>query len=165
VLINNIAWLMRRSPLTLVGGGGRYRIRGIHIDDLASLMTSLGETDANTTVDAVGPEAIAFADLLEHIRTSIGSRTRILPVPDALFPVVTRTLGLALRDTLLTREEYLAMAAGLADSDAPSTGNTSLTDWITRHGQSLGMTYAHELRRHFRPTSAWLRVRPPPERA
>jgi uncharacterized protein YbjT (DUF2867 family) len=154
VLINNIAWLMRRSPLTLMGGHGDYRIRGIHIDDLASLMADLGEQDANTILDAVGPESITFADLLRHIRTSIGSGTRIIAVPGAVFPAVTWALGLGLRDTLLTREEYLALADGLADSDAPATGHVGLSEWITRNRDTLGRTYAHELRRHFRPTAA-----------
>lgn len=149
VLVNNIAWLMRRSPVTLVGGRGDYRIRGIHIDDLAALMADLGESDAETTVDAVGPESLRFLELLQHIRAAIESRTRILPIPGALFPAVTWTLGQALRDTLLTREEYLAMAAGLADSRAPSTGTTRLTDWITANRDTLGTTYAHELRRHY----------------
>lgn len=151
VLINNIAWLMRRSPLTLIGGPGTYRIRGIHIDDLAHLMTNLGEQDSNTTVDAVGPESLTFRELLECIRDSTGSRTRIVHVPGPAFPVVTWTLGRALRDTLLTREEYLALADGLADSGAPATGQRELTAWIRRHGQTLGRTYAHELRRHYLP--------------
>jgi uncharacterized protein YbjT (DUF2867 family) len=149
VLINNIAWLMRRSPLTLVGDHGTYRIRGIHLDDLASLMADLGGGETDTTVDAVGPESITFGDLLRHIRESVGSHTRIVSVPGSVFPVVTRTLGLGLRDTLLTREEYLALAAGLADSDAPATGQTVLSEWITRHRDTLGRGYAHELRRHF----------------
>ena len=151
VLINNIAWLMRRSPLTLVGGHGDYRIRGIHVDDLASLMVNLGEDDTTTTVDAVGPESLAFIDLLRHIRESVPSHTRIVPVPGVLFPPVTWLLGRLLRDTLLTREEYLALAAGLADSDAPTTGSTRLTEWISRNGETLGRTYAHELRRHYLP--------------
>jgi uncharacterized protein YbjT (DUF2867 family) len=151
VLINNIAWLMRRSPVTLVGGGGTYRIRGIHIDDLAALMADHGEHDTNTVVDAVGPETMTFAELLRHIRTNVGARTLIAPVPGALFPAITWTLGLALRDTLLTREEYLAMADGMADSDAPTTGRVRLSDWITENRDTLGRTYAHELRRHFQP--------------
>ena len=153
VLINNIAWLMRRSPVTLIGAGGHYRIRGIHIDDLASLMVNLGERGDRVTVDAVGPQSLTFAHLLEHIRTSVGSRTRILPVPGPAFPAVTWLLGRALRDTLLTRQEYQAMAAGLADSGAPTTGTIRLTDWITDHKDTLGQTYAHELRRHFLPAT------------
>lgn len=154
VLINNIAWLMRRSPLTLVGGRGDYRIRGIHIDDLATLMADLGENNTDTTLDAVGPESLTFIDLLHHIRTSIDSNTLVLPIPGALFPAITWTLGGALRDTLLTREEYLAMANGLADSHAAATGTTSLTEWITRNRHTLGTTYAHELRRHYENASA-----------
>ncbi|RNI25286.1 SDR family oxidoreductase [Flexivirga caeni] len=154
VLINNIAWLMRRSPVTLIGGGGRYRVRGIHIDDLATLMADLGERDDSVTVDAVGPESLTFADLLEHIRASIGSHTRLLPVPGSVFPAVTWLLGRLVRDTLLTREEYRAMAAGLADSDAPATGTIRLTDWITEHRDTLGTAYAHEIRRHFLPQRA-----------
>jgi hypothetical protein len=42
------------------------------------------------------------------------------------------------------------MAAGLADSPAPATGQTVLTEWIAQHGQELGRTYANELTRHFR---------------
>jgi nucleoside-diphosphate-sugar epimerase len=154
VLINNIAWLVRRSPLTLVGGRGDYRVRGIHIDDLAALMADLGENDENTTVDAVGPESLTFIDLIRHIRTSVDSHTRILPVPGTLFPAITWTLGRALRDTLLTREEYLAMADGRADSHGPTTGKTSLTEWITQNANTLGTTYAHELRRHYQHTPA-----------
>lgn len=150
VLINNIAWLMRRSPLTLYGGDGQYRIRGIHISDLARLMVDLGEDEGNLTVDAVGPQSLTFTTLLNCIREAIQARTLIAPIPSAAFPFVTWTLGQFLRDTLLTRPEYHAMAAGLADSNAPSTGTIALTDWIGRHGDDLGVRYAHELHRHYR---------------
>jgi hypothetical protein len=59
-------------------------------------------------------------------------------------------LGLALRDVLLTRDEYASMAGGLADSTAPATGATSLSTWLAEHADELGRTYASELDRHFR---------------
>jgi hypothetical protein len=71
-------------------------------------------------------------------------------VPGRLVPPLSAVLGIALRDVLLTTEEYQAMAAGMADSDAPSTGQTMLTDWVAAHGADLGRRYANELRRHFR---------------
>ena len=55
-----------------------------------------------------------------------------------------------MHDVLLTRQEYQAIADWLADSDAPSTGETSLTDWIAEHGQELARSYANELTRHYR---------------
>lgn len=42
VLINNIAWLLRRLPVFAVGGTGAYRIRPVHIDDLARLCLAAG---------------------------------------------------------------------------------------------------------------------------
>jgi NADH dehydrogenase len=150
VLINNIAWLMRRSPVVLYGGSGDYRIRGIHVDDLATLMADLGGDTTDQTIDAVGPESLSFRDLLEHVRAAVGARSRLLPVPGASFPGVTWALGHLLRDTLLTREEYHAMASGLADSAAPTTGEIRITDWIRANAAELGRHYAHELDRHFR---------------
>src|SRR6266516_3546791 len=55
VLINNIAWLLRRFPVFAVGGTGEYRIRPIHIDDLARLCTEAGSSDPTPFFDAVGP--------------------------------------------------------------------------------------------------------------
>jgi hypothetical protein len=53
---------------------------------------------------------------------------------------------------LLTGDEYRAMAGGLADTDGPATGSTSLTEWVRAHGDSLGRRYANEIERHFRRT-------------
>lgn len=161
VLINNMAWMVRRSPLVLYGGDGQYRIRAIHIRDLATLMSDLGEQRDPVTLDAVGPESLAFVDILRHIRTAVGAHALILPVPGAAFPPVAWVLGRLLRDTLLTRDEYLAMAAGMADSDAAATGTIRLTEWIARHGDDLGRRYAHEINRHFRAGPAVVESAPP----
>jgi NADH dehydrogenase len=150
VLINNIAWLLRRLPVFAVGGTGEYRIRPIHVDDLARLCAQAGSSAETEVIDAVGPERPTFLDLVRLIKDAVGSRSRVIRVPGSLIPPAARLLGLALRDTLLTAEEYQAMAAGLADTDGPATGETSLTQWITDHKGTLGRTYANELTRHFR---------------
>jgi uncharacterized protein YbjT (DUF2867 family) len=152
VLLNNIAWLLRRLPVFAIGGDGAYRVRPIHVHDLAKLATS--EFTGDVTVDAVGPQSLPFRDMVTAIRTAVGSHAVLLPVPGRLVPPLSSVLGLALRDVLLTGEEYQAMAAGLADSDAPSTGQTVLTDWVAAHGADLGRRYANELNRHFRGLAA-----------
>lgn len=154
VLVNNIAWLLRRLPVFAVGGGGSYRIRAIHVDDLARLLADLGERTDNTVVDAVGPQSLPFREIVESIKDAVGSRTVILPVPGALIPPMAAILNTVLRDTLLTADEYRAMAAGLADSDAPATGRIAFTDWVREHGPELGRHYANELDLHFRPVPA-----------
>jgi NADH dehydrogenase len=88
--------------------------------------------------------------MVAAIRSAVGSRSLIVPAPGWLIPPMSAVLGAVLRDVLLTPEEYQAMARGLADSSGPATGQTSLTDWIARHGDSLGRAYANELVRHYR---------------
>jgi len=150
VLVNNIAWLLRRLPVFGIGDGGEYRLRPIHVDDLARLMVGLGASTETTVTDAVGPESLTFRELVTAIRAAVGSRALLVPVPGGLLPVLSRGLGLVLRDTLLTPDEYRAMAAGLADSPGPATGTTVFTDWVAAHGPELGARYASELDRHFR---------------
>jgi NADH dehydrogenase len=150
VLINNIAWLLRRFPVFAVGGTGEYRIRPIHIDDLARLCVEAGSSASTSVIDAVGPERPTFYDLASAIRDAIGSHAQIVRVPAELIPVAARILGLALHDTLLTRDEYRAMADGLADTDGPATGKIAVTKWITENKDTLGRRYANEINRHFR---------------
>ena len=150
VLVNNVAWLLRRLPVFAVGGRGAYRVRGIHVEDLARLLVDLGAGDDNVVVDAVGPESLTFRQLVEAVRAAVGSRAVVLPVPGPVLPGLSFVLSRLVRDTLLTRDEYRAMADGLADSDGPATGEIVFTDWVRENGPALGRRYANELDRHFR---------------
>jgi nucleoside-diphosphate-sugar epimerase len=150
VLINNIAWLLRHLPVFAVGGTGEYRIRPIHVDDLARLAVRAADSGQTEVIDAVGPDRPAFIELVRFIKDAVGSHSPVVRVPGSAIPPAARLLGLTLRDTLLTAEEYQAMADGLADTEGPATGETSLLQWITEHKGALGRTYANELTRHFR---------------
>src|ERR1035437_7802692 len=101
VLINNIAWLLRRLPVFAVGGTGEYRIRPIHVDDLAPLAVRAGSSTQTEVIDAVGPDRPAFAELVAYIRDAVGSRSQIIRGPGSLIPAAPRLLGVGLRDTLL----------------------------------------------------------------
>ena len=150
VLINNIAWLLRHLPVFAVGGTGEYRLRPIHVNDLARLAVRAGDSAVTEVIDAVGPERPTFLALVQTIRAAVGSRSRVIRVPGTLIPAAARVLGLALRDTLLTAEEYQTMADGLADTEGPATGEIALSQWIEDHKDTLGRVYANELTRHFR---------------
>ena len=132
VLINNIAWLLRRMPVFAVGGTGSYRVRPIHVDDLARLAVRAADIGArprsSTPWDPTGRPSSNSCTTSGH---EVGSRSRVICVPGPLIPPAARVLGLALRDTLLTTEEYEAMAEGLADTDGPATGEISLMQWIS----------------------------------
>lgn len=149
VLLNNIAWLLRRLPIFAIGGDGNYRIRGIHVDDLAQLCVEVGSKSGNSVTNAVGPERPTFNELVASIRDAVGARSRIVHVPGISVPAFSSMLGLLLHDVLLTRDEYQAMASGLADTDGPPTGSTRVSTWISECGTDLGLHYANELTRHF----------------
>ena len=80
-LINNIAWTMRRFPLTLMPGYGQYGIQPVFVEDLARLAAEASGSNENTETDAVGPEIYTYKELLRTVRASIGARCLILPAP------------------------------------------------------------------------------------
>ena len=151
VLLNNIAWLLRHLPVFAVGGKGDYRIRAVHIDDLAALAVAAGAARADTILDAVGPERPTFLELVTLLREAVGSRSLVVRVPGVMVPPLASLLGLVLRDVLLTGDEFRAMAEGLADTDGPTTGTIALSSWIRENADLLGRSYANEIERHFTP--------------
>jgi len=154
VLLNNIAWLLRHIPVFAVGGGGSYRLRPIHVDDLADLCVRLGGERTDTIVDAVGPDRPTFLELTQTIREAVGSHARLIRVPGPTIPWLSSLLGFVVRDVLLTPDEYHSMADGLADVDGPTTGSTSVLEWLHANGDTLGRHYANELNRHFDTTTS-----------
>ncbi|HEX3796502.1 MAG TPA: NAD(P)H-binding protein [Acidimicrobiales bacterium] len=155
VLINNIAWLLRHLPVFAVGGRGDYRVRGIHVDDLARLCVAKGLERHDSVTDAVGPERPTFLELVRSIRQAVGSHSLIVRVPGTALTVCSRALGLLLHDVLLTKEEYRTMAQGLADTEGPATGETVFSVWLAEHADELGHHYVNEIDRHFLPSGRW----------
>ncbi len=150
VLINNIAWLLRRLPLFGVMGDGSYRLQPVHVDDLARLAVEQAEHSQNVTLDAVGPEIFTFADLVRRVRDAVGSRAGIVRTPPALALAAARTLSLFLGDVLLTRDEVTGLMDDLLISADPPTGLSPLSEWLAEHANGLGRRYSSELKRHFR---------------
>ncbi len=150
ILINNIAWLLRRYPLFAVPGRGDYRLQPVFIDDLAELAVGAADRDENLVMDAVGPETFAFVDLVRLIAATVGSRARIIHVKPELALMLSRLVGALVNDVLLTDDELEGLMAGLLVSDAPPTGCTPLSRWLAENAAGVGTVYASELARHYR---------------
>jgi len=147
VLVNNIAWLLRKLPVFGVFGDGSYRLQPIHVDDLAELaVREAGETE-NRVIDAIGPETFTYRGLVETIAAAIGRRRLILKVSPRLGFLAARVLGALLGDTLLTREEIDGLMRELLYVESAPAGHTRLSDWAREHADELGTHYASELRR------------------
>jgi NADH dehydrogenase len=149
VLLNNIAWLLRRLPVFGVAPG-RYGIQPIHVEDLAALAAEQGARREDVVLDAVGPETFGFEELVRRIGAAVGSRSRVVPVPRAVLLASARLLGLLVGDVVLTRDEIAGLTSNLLVSSGAPTGSIRFTEWLDRSAGALGRRWASELRRHYR---------------
>ena len=150
ILINNIAWLLRRFPVFGVPGAGDYTIQPIFVEDMADLAVSLGARRDDVIVDAVGPEVYTFDTLVRLIARAVGSRARIVHVPPGLGLFLAQVIGRLLGDVTLTRQELDGLMASLLVSSGPPTGRTLLSEWLAQHAETVGVRYASEVQRHYR---------------
>jgi len=155
ILINNIAWSLRRFPVFPLFGFGRYKIQPVYVDDLARMAVEQGSDRENRTINAVGPETFAYRELIEKIAGIIGVRRLILPTPPPLAHFGSMLIGRAVGDVIITGPEIKGLMAGLLHVDSPPTGETSLTAWSTEHAGTLGIRYTSELARRKDRTSAY----------
>jgi uncharacterized protein YbjT (DUF2867 family) len=148
ILVNNIAWFLRRLPVFAVPRRA-CRVQPVHVDDVARLAV---EEAGPGVVDAVGPETFTYRSLVECVAAAVGTRTRLVPLPERTVTSFGHAAGLALRDTVVTREELGALAASLLTSDGPPRGTTRFSEWVAGQGDWLGREYHSELDRHWRHT-------------
>ena len=147
ILINNIAWLLRRLPVFGVFGDGRYRLQPIYVDDLARLAVEQGRAADNAIINAIGPETFTYRQLVQTLADILGLRRIILPVPPVVGYWAGALIGRLTGDVTITREEIAGLMADLLYVDAPPAGQTRLTDWARANADTLGVRYANELAR------------------
>ncbi len=152
VLLNNIAWMLRRFPLFLVPGSGEYRVQPVCVEDLAKVAVAAGEADEKMEVDAVGPDVLTYDGLVMLVARAVGTSVRLVHVPAAVVMAASRALGMVVRDVVLSRDEVAGLSANLlvSGSDAKPLGKIRLGDWLDEHASGLGRGWANEMARHYR---------------
>ena len=150
ILLNNIAWSVRRFPVMPIPGDGAYGLQPIYVEDLAALAVEAAARDDRAVTDAVGPERYGYRDLVRLIADAVGKRPRLLNVPGEAALWMSRGVGALVRDTMLTRDEVKGLTAGLLTSNETPLGRTSLREWVRENAASLGRRYASETARHYR---------------
>jgi uncharacterized protein YbjT (DUF2867 family) len=150
ILINNIAWLVRRFPFFAVMGAGDYRLQPIFVEDLADLMMQVGKQQEPVLLDAVGPETYRFDDLVRLVGQSLHRKVRFVYISPGLMLAISKVMSVFLGDVILTRDEITGLMANLLISDQSPTGRTRLSEWLAAHANDVGARYASELRLHYR---------------
>ena len=151
ILLNNIAWTLRKFPAVFLPGRGEYGVQPVFVQDLAELAVQAMDQEGNLEIDAVGPEVYSYAMLVRTIRGNIGARCAVLPMPGGLTYLAGKALGMMLGDIVLTRDEIKGLSRGLlvSRSNEPAPCRTKLSEWLDQHGNQLGRSYANEVKRHY----------------
>jgi NADH dehydrogenase len=150
ILINNIAWLLRRMPVFLIAGRGLYRVQPVAGEDVADVAVWAAAEKENVVVDAAGPEIMTYADLVGSVAVAVGRRPRVMNLPPSLTLLAADAVSLLVRDVMLTRQELEGLMVELLVSHEAPRGTRRVDDWLLMSAQSLGKKYASELDRHFR---------------
>jgi NADH dehydrogenase len=149
VLVNNIAWLLRRLPVFGIPRGA-FGLRPIHVEDFARLAVERAEASGNEVVDAVGPETLGYEELVRLVARAVASRAAIVHAPRWAILLASRLIGRALGDVPLTRDEVVGLASNLLVTGGSATGATRFTEWLSANADALGREWASELGRHYR---------------
>jgi len=155
VLINNIAWTLRRLPIFGIFGNGKYRLQPIYVEDFAKLAVEQGASRENTIIDAIGPETFSYRELVRTIGSIIGASRPIISVPPSVGYLAGWLIGKLVGDVTITRDEIEGLMQDLLYTQSPPAGETRLTDWARQHQDELGKRYASELARRVNRDAAY----------
>jgi uncharacterized protein YbjT (DUF2867 family) len=149
LLLNNIAWMLRRSPLFFVPTGGEYATQPVSVEEVAELAVELAGLSDDVERDAAGPAVYSFADLVAAVRQAIGARSRLVRCPPAVVVAAARAASVLSGDVLVRRDELGGLRDGLLVSRQPPLGTTRLDDWLTGEADTLGRSFVSERRRNW----------------
>ena len=150
ILVNNIAWLLRKFPLFGLPGNGSYRLQPIFVEDYADLAVDLSTRKEDIITDTVGPDIFSFEEMVRLIAAEIERPARLLKMPPRLALWASQIIGTFVGDVVLTKDEVDGLMEGLLVSSEPPLGKTHLADWLKENNHSVGMKYASEMKKHYR---------------
>ena len=149
ILINNIAWLLRRFPIFAIPGSGDYQIQPVFVEDVAKIAVNAGHSNENMVIGAVSPEIYTFDELVGLIASKINSRVKIVHVRPRLALFLARLIGYAVRDVVITKDEIEGLMSNLLISKGNPAAQTLFSEWLSQNANNIGVKYISELRQHY----------------
>jgi uncharacterized protein YbjT (DUF2867 family) len=144
VLLNNVAWLLRRFPVFLMPSGGDYLVQPVAAEDVAEAAVQAGLGDQTSVLELGGPHTMPFGEIVRLVRTAIGARCAIVPTPATLARICSRAVELGVRETLVTTEELAGLRENVLVAHGEPIGKRDLRDWLAKAAPSLGLRLASD---------------------
>lgn len=150
ILLNNIAWLLRRFPLFAIPGRGDYRVQPVFAADLGEIAANAADDKRSAEFDAIGPEIFTFEDVVRMIASAVHSNARILHANPRIAVECARIVGWFVGDVMLTLDEARGLTSNLLVTDSAPNAPTRFSEWLRDNANRIGVAYASELARHFK---------------
>lgn len=148
LLLNNIAWLLRKLPIFVIPGDGSYRIQPIFVKDLAQLALRESTEKGTRLINAAGPQVLRYSEIIQLLMQAVGSRARIMYSHPRSAILLARLLGLFLNDVLLTQDELDGLIQERLFVGPDHIDGIRFSDWAANNAHLLGSHYSNELSRH-----------------
>ena len=150
ILINNIAWLLRKLPVFGIPGRGDYRLQPVAGEDVAEIATWAAEQVDNLTVDAAGPDIIYYSEMIESIAIAVSRQPRFIYMSPRNALRAVGLIGRFVHDVPLNQPELEGLMQEMLVSHERPRGTRRLDNWLLTNADTLGKTYASELDRHWK---------------
>ncbi|OLB88817.1 MAG: hypothetical protein AUI15_27220 [Actinobacteria bacterium 13_2_20CM_2_66_6] len=150
ILINNIAWLLRRLPMFGIPGRGDYRVQPVAGEDVAEIATWAAAQPDNVTVDAAGPEILYYSEMVESIAIAVRRHPRFVHISPRNTVRAAQVIGRIVNDVTLNEPELQGLMQELLVSHERPRGTRRLDNWLLSSADVIGKQYASELDRHWR---------------
>ncbi len=153
ILVNNIAYFLRRLPVFAMFGKGECRVQPMTLSAFADVaVEAIDGGHSNTTLPVAGPRDWTFIDMVQAIRTAVRSRALIVRAPSVVALVGLKAAGLLLGDVVLTNDEIKGLTREYLWAEQPLRRGEDFAQWLHQPAvaSDLGQHYASELARHFR---------------
>jgi NADH dehydrogenase len=150
ILVNNIAWTIRKFPFVPIFGSGDYKVQPVFVEDLASLAVECAKKNTSETLDAIGPETFTYKEMLQVMASILNPDVKFVHVWPHVGIFLGKIIGLFLHDVILTKDELKGLMLNKLTSRQTPNGKTKFTEWIKLNKETVGDRYTSELDRHFR---------------
>ena len=149
ILVNNIAWTVRKFPIVPIFGSGEYKVQPVFVEDLAEIAVSSMESENSETIDANGSETYTYKEFLQSIAKELDRKILFIHVWPSLGIFFGKMISFFVKDVVLTKDELRGLMVNKLTSNQKPNGKTLFSEWLHENRDSVGSVYTSELSRHF----------------
>jgi uncharacterized protein YbjT (DUF2867 family) len=153
ILVNNIAYFLRRLPAFTIFGDGSYRVQPMTVDAFGEIVVeAIDGGHRNAILPVAGPSDWTFLEMVHAVRRAVASRALLVRAPAWFALAGLQVAGLFLGDVVLTSDEVKGLTREYLYADRPIRRGADFSAWLADPAvaSTLGRKYESELARHFR---------------